>query len=246
MKVTNTPGVVRTAPTKPIKRTERAGSTTDARAPRRIEDTVQVLGIPPEEMTARVQQAIMGLMEEVDSLRRELDATQRRLREMEDTADTDVLLPVPNRRAFVRELNRMISFAERYGTPSTLMFIDLNDMKKINDTYGHEAGDQALHHVARLLVEHVRGTDVIGRLGGDEFGVILAQADENVGAQKAQELATLISQQPLTFGEDQVRMSLAFGTYTFRSGDEPQDAINKADKAMYENKKEIKGEGNVR
>lgn len=87
---------------------------------------------------------------------------------------------------------------------------------------------------------------MIGRLGGDEFGVILAQADENVGAQKAQELATIISQHPITFGDDQVRMSLAFGTYTFRSGDEPQDAINKADKAMYENKKEIKGEGNVR
>lgn len=246
MKVTNTPGVVRTAPTKPLKRTERAGGATDASAPRRIEDTVQVLGIPPEEMTARVQQAIMSLMEEVDSLRRELDATHRRLREMEDMADTDALLPVPNRRAFVRELNRMISFAERYGTPSTLMFIDLNDMKKINDTYGHDAGDKALHHVARLLVENVRGTDVIGRLGGDEFGVILAQADENVGAQKAQELATIISQHPITFDGAEVRMTLAFGTYTFRSGDEPDEALHKADQAMYENKKEIKGEGNVR
>lgn len=249
MKVTNTPGVVRTAPAKPLKRTERAGSATSATsttAPRRIEDTVQVLGIPPEEMTARVQQAILGLMEEVDSLRRELDATHRRLREMEDMADTDALLPVPNRRAFVRELNRMISFAERYGTPSTLMFIDLNDMKKINDTYGHEAGDKALHHVARLLVENVRGTDVIGRLGGDEFGVILAQADENVGAQKAQELATMISQHPISFNGEEVRMSLAFGTYTFRSGDEPDDALHKADQAMYENKKVIKGEDNIR
>jgi len=246
MKVTNTPGVVRTAPTKPLKRTEKSGSSSDTRAPRRIEDTVQVLGIPPEEMTARVQKAILGLMEEVDSLRRELDATHRRLREMEDVADTDALLPVPNRRAFVRELNRMISFAERYGTPSTLMFIDLNDMKKINDTYGHEAGDKALHHVARLLVENVRGTDVIGRLGGDEFGVILAQADEDVGAQKAQELATLISQNPFDLGEEKIAMSLAFGTYTFRSGDEPNDALHKADQAMYENKKEIKGEDNTR
>lgn len=246
MKITNTPGVVRTAPTKPLKRTERTNSATDTSAPRRIEDTVQVLGIPPEEMTARVQQAILGLMEEVDSLRRELDATQRRLREMEDMADTDALLPVPNRRAFVRELNRMISFAERYGTPSTLMFIDLNDMKKINDTYGHESGDKALHHVARLLVDNVRGTDVIGRLGGDEFGVILAQADESVGAQKAQELATLINQHPIELGTDKVRMSLAFGTYTFRSGDEPNDALHKADQAMYENKKEIKGDDNVR
>jgi diguanylate cyclase (GGDEF)-like protein len=205
-----------------------------------------VQAIPPEEMTPRVQRAIMSLMEEVDSLRRELEHTQRRLREMEDMADTDALLPVPNRRAFVRELNRMISFAERYGAPSTLVFIDLNDMKQINDKYGHEAGDKALFHVARLLTENVRGTDVIGRLGGDEFGVILAQADEIVGAEKAASLAQLIADNPMLLGNDTIRMSLAYGTYTFRSGDHPDDALDKADKAMYENKKEQKGEDNVR
>jgi len=246
MKITNTSGIVRTAPVRPTKRTEKAGSATAGSAPRRIDDTVSIQGIPPEEMTERVQRAILGLMEEVDSLRQELDKTNRRLREMEDVADTDTLLPIPNRRAFIRELNRMISFAERYGTPSTLMFIDLNDMKHINDTYGHEAGDKALFHVARLLVENVRSTDVIARLGGDEFGVILAQADETIGVQKAQELVNLIAESPVELNDTKISMTLAFGTYTFRSGDKPDDALDKADKAMYENKKEIKGEGNVR
>jgi len=246
MKVSNTPGITRTAPTSKVRRTNDSGTATNTSGPRQIQDTVQVMGIPPEEMTERVQRAILGLMEEVDSLRRELDHTNRRLREMEAVADTDVLLPIANRRSFVRELNRMISFAERYGTPSSLMFIDLNDMKKINDTYGHEAGDKALLHVAKLLVEHVRGTDVVGRLGGDEFGVILAQADEAVGHQKAQDLATMINQHPIELGNDSVSMTLAFGIYTFRSGDQPNDALDKADKAMYENKKEIKGEDNIR
>jgi diguanylate cyclase (GGDEF)-like protein len=246
MKVSTTPGIVRTAPTSRAKRAGKAGSATSASAPRNIQDTVQILGIPPEEMTARVQQAILGLMEEVDSLRRELDHTNRRLREAEDTADTDAMLPIPNRRAFVRELNRMISFAERYGTPSTLMFIDLNDMKKINDTYGHEAGDKALFHVARIMIENIRGTDVVGRLGGDEFGIILAQADEIVGAQKAQELADAIQKEPLEIDGQKITMTMAFGTYTFRSGDQPDEALDKADKAMYENKREIKGEDNVR
>ncbi len=246
MKVTTTPGIVRTAPTSRIKRAGKTGSATSTSGPRNIQDTVQVLGIPPEEMTARVQKAILGLMEEVDNLRRELDHTNRRLREMEDMADTDAMLPIPNRRAFVRELNRMISFAERYGTPSTLMFIDLNDMKKINDTYGHDAGDKALFHVARILIENIRGTDVVGRLGGDEFGVILAQADENVGAQKAQELADVIQKNPLVIDEKTINMTMAFGTYTFRSGDQPDEALDKADKAMYENKREIKGEDNIR
>lgn len=246
MKVTSTPGVVRTAPTRPTGRAERAGSPTETSKARRIEDTVQVLGIPPEEMTERVQHAILSLMQEVENLRHELDRTNRRLREMEDVADTDALLPIPNRRAFVRELSRMISFAERYGTPSTLMFIDLNDMKDINDKYGHEAGDKALFHVARQLVDNVRTTDVIGRLGGDEFGVILAQADENVGAEKAKALADIITKNPLNLDDNTIAMSLAFGTYTFRSGDEPDDALDKADKAMYENKRGMKGSDNIR
>ena len=140
----------------------------------------------------------------------------------------------------------MISFAERYGTPSTLMFIDLNDMKNINDKYGHDAGDKALFHVARLLVDNVRTTDVIGRLGGDEFGVILAQADENIGAVKAASLAEIISDNALELDGEMVPMSLAFGTYTFRSGDKPDDALDKADKAMYENKRDMKGADNAR
>ncbi len=250
MKVSSTPGVVRTAPTRPAGRAELTGSASDSSSVRRIEDTVQVLGIPPEEMTERVHHAIMSLMQEVESLRTELDRTNRRLREMEDVADTDALLPIPNRRAFVRELNRMISFAERYGTPSTLMFIDLNDMKNINDKYGHDAGDKALFHVARLLVDNVRTTDVIGRLGGDEFGVILAQADETVGSEKAKALADIITANPLELGGeaggDPVTMSLAFGTYTFRSGDKPDDALDKADKAMYENKRDMKDGEKVR
>lgn len=246
MKISNTPGVARTASTRPASRTAKTGSASDTPAVRKIEDTVQVLGIPPEEMTERVQHAIMSLMREVDSLRQELDNTNRRLRQMEDVADTDALLPIPNRRAFVRELNRMISFAERYGTPSTLMFIDLNDMKNINDKYGHDAGDKALFHVARLLSDNVRTTDVIGRLGGDEFGVILAQADEKIGAEKAASLADIISENALELDGETLSMSLAFGTYTFRSGDKPDDALDKADKAMYENKRDMKGADNAR
>lgn len=247
MKVTSTPGVVRTAPSRSVRKASSTDGASEAGRARRIDDTVQVLGIPPEEMTERVQHAILSLMKEVENLRNELDRTNRRMREIEDVADTDALLPIPNRRAFVRELNRMISFAERYGTPSTLMFIDLNNMKQINDEYGHEAGDKALFHVARLLTDNVRTTDVIGRLGGDEFGVILAQADENIGAEKAQSIADIIEQHPIAFDEGEpYRMSLAFGTYTFRSGDKPDDALDKADKAMYENKRDMKGKENTR
>ena len=91
------------------------------------------------------------------------------LHQQANLADEDSLLPVINRRAFVRELSRAMSFAQRYTQPSSLAFFDVNNMKTINDELGHAAGDAALMHVAEMLLEHVRHSDVVGRLGGDQW-----------------------------------------------------------------------------
>ena len=79
-----------------------------------------------------------------------------------------------------RELSKVVSFTERYGGGASLNYVDVNELKTINDTYGHAAGDEALLTVAKRLLEQVRETDVVGRLGGDEFGVILAQTDKSL------------------------------------------------------------------
>lgn len=215
-------------------------------APPADQDSIQVLGIPPEEFTPKVQNAITALMGEVEQLRQDLASAQRRLTELEELADMDTMLPIPNRRAFVRELNRLIRFAERYGTPSSLMFIDMNDLKMINDTYGHEAGDKALRHLARTLRDNLRGTDLVARLGGDEFGVLLAQADESTGRAKADNLAVDVSETPLSLGDQEITLKFAYGLYTFGGEDEAEAAITKADEAMYEHKREMKGEDQVR
>ena len=119
-----------------------------------------VLGIPEAEFTPRVRDAIMGLMSEVDTLRRELGDTRKRLDEVEKAADQDGLLPLLNRRAFVRELTRYIAFTGRYNTPASLIYFDLNHMKKVNDTHGHAAGDAVLKHFAEVLQAHVRDSDL--------------------------------------------------------------------------------------
>lgn len=250
MKITNTPGVIRSTPTRRVGKTggvsayQKAGA---ASASTPISDVIDVQSIPPEEMTPRVQAALMGLMEEVETLRQELNQTKQRMKELEEMADSDDLLPVLNRRAFVRELNRMISFAERYGTPSTLVFFDLNDMKTINDEFGHEAGDRALNHVAQLLLAEIRGTDVVARIGGDEFGVLLAQADDQIGKEKAEHLAQIIYDTPFEVSEGQgMNLNLAHGHYTFTGTDTPVDALAIADERMYQNKKDMKGEDKVR
>src|SRR5213078_3970705 len=106
----------------------------------------------------------MTLMGEVDALRRELQQTKTRLEAAEKEADQDQLLPVLNRRAFVRELTRNIAFTARYGTPASLLFFDLDGFKQVNDTFGHAGGDAVLAHFAQVLRENVRDSDCVGRL----------------------------------------------------------------------------------
>ena len=143
-----------------------------------------VLGIPENEFTPRVRDAIMTLMGEVDNLRKELVQTRERLEVVEKAADQDHLLPLLNRRAFVRELTRYIGFADRYGTPATLIYFDLDGFKSVNDAYGHAAGDAVLAHFATILQAHVRDSDVVGRLGGDEFAVLLSHANQEQGLKR--------------------------------------------------------------
>ena len=91
-----------------------------------------------------------------------LTEAKTRIAELERQGDEDPLMPVANRRAFLRELTRLIGFAERYGVAGSIVYVDLNNLKAINDAHGHAAGDAALMQVARLLVENVRAGDVVG------------------------------------------------------------------------------------
>ena len=196
-----------------------------------------VLGIPEAEFTPRVRDAIMGLMSEVDSLRRELGDTRKRLDEVEKTADQDALLPLLNRRAFVRELTRYIAFTGRYNTPASLIYFDLNHMKQVNDAHGHAAGDAVLQHFSEVLMAHVRDSDSVGRLGGDEFGVLLSHADQDQALKKADVLAQALRGQPVQWNGQAIEVSFAYGAFELKAGDNADIAIARADEAMYRHKK---------
>jgi len=235
MKISDPSPVATIAPVRA--RTEKAPAQRTLRT-ERAADTASVLGIPEAELTPHVRAAITMLMEEVARLRDELRMTKRRISDLEELADTDALLPVANRRAFVRELSRMMSYAERYGTPHSLIYFDLNGMKAINDRHGHAAGDAALIHVSDVLNDSTRETDVVGRLGGDEFGVLLAQAGEATAREKAEALAEQISTEGVPWNGETLSLSVAFGVHPIRAGQDVDDAIQAADRAMYAHKGE--------
>src|SRR5580698_6496880 len=140
-------------------------------------DQVQFLGISETELSPAVRGAIAMMVLELEDLRTEVRRLKARLLEAEAEADEDPLTRVKNRRALIRELMKIAAFVQRYESPASLIYVDLDDLKAINDRFGHAAGDAALTKVAEILSAHVRESDVVGRMGGDEFAVMLAQAD---------------------------------------------------------------------
>ena len=200
-------------------------------------DQTSFLGLSETELSPNVRFALQTLLDEVAKLRDELDRTRKRIAHLERLADEDAMLPIANRRAFVRELTRLISFSERYGSPGSVLYFDLNGMKAINDKHGHPAGDAVLQHFATVLVNNVRDSDVVGRLGGDEFGVILAQADMAQAEEKAGLLLDIISKSPLTWEGHQIDLSCAVGIHQFRGEQSADDALSQADASMYKEKR---------
>jgi diguanylate cyclase (GGDEF)-like protein len=205
--------------------------------------TLAIPGIAPDALTPEARTALAGLVAERDRLRDELGKARGKIASLERLADEDSLTPVANRRAFVRQLTRMIAFTHRYGVPASVVYFDINNMKQINDAYGHPAGDAALRHIATVLQENIRSSDIVGRLGGDEFGVILAQTDEEQAHGKAAALAEAIATTPLNWGGVTLPVSAAYGVYAFAGTDDPQHAIEAADRAMYQQKRTISHAG---
>lgn len=202
-----------------------------------VADGAIIMGIPEAELTVKVRQAVVTLLAEVDSLRRELKDAKRRVDTLERLADQDTLVPVVNRRAFVRELSRATSYARRYKVPCSVLYFDVDHLKTINDSHGHAAGDAVIAYVAGTLVANVRESDVVGRLGGDEFGVILVHADGPVAGKKAASLAAAVEAKPIVHEGASIKVAVAFGSHQLGQDDSADHAIAAADKAMYAQKR---------
>jgi diguanylate cyclase (GGDEF)-like protein len=181
-------------------------------------------------------EAVARLVAERDAAWDEIARLKLRLAEVEHLADRDPLTPVLNRRAFVREVTRAAAFCGRYGTPASLVYLDLDGFKAVNDRFGHAAGDAVLAWVASGLVERVRESDVVGRLGGDEFGVLLLQVDGPAARTKAASLAEELAREPVAFEDRFIPVRTAVGVRDYEAGLTPSRWLAEADAAMFVNK----------
>lgn len=172
----------------------------------------------------------------IETLAAERDELARRLAAAEQLADRDTLTPALNRRAFLRELHRTMSVVERYKTPAAVLYFDLDAFKALNDGYGHATGDAVLLHVARLLIDSVRESDVVGRLGGDEFGVILNRVTAEEGRAKAAVLEQKLNAAQVEHAGLSHRVRVSVGMHPIATLEDPETAIARADEAMYAEK----------
>jgi diguanylate cyclase (GGDEF)-like protein/PAS domain S-box-containing protein len=167
--------------------------------------------------------------------------------EMSRQARTDSLTGLPNRRSFFEEVTRRIERLDRNQESGTLMYVDLDNFKQLNDQLGHETGDRALRDATELLRRTVRPADLVARLGGDEFAVWMDGADELTAAERADALRRQIpTELTYQFGGIQVALSMSIGIATRRpeSPDDVEALMRQADQAMYDVKRT--GRGNWR
>lgn len=197
------------------------------------QDWMEALRQPAEAELHLHTQALTVLVDEVARLRRQLAGSEARRKELEQLIDADPLCPVLNRRAFERELERAVALCRRTRRPGSVLFLDMNGLKHINDTYGHALGDRAIERLARMLVLSCRQTDLIARLGGDEFAVLMPDTPPSGALVRGERVIDLLKRVPLLGGPHPLILSAAYGAAAFDGSQAAADVLNRADAEMY-------------
>jgi diguanylate cyclase (GGDEF)-like protein len=150
----------------------------------------------------------------------------------------DGLTQVHNKRHFQESLEREFARSKRYGNPFALVMFDIDHFKRINDTYGHLAGDEVLRRMGALVTKKVRTNDIVARVGGEEFAVILPEAGRPGGLALAEKLRKLVESEQFTYNGIVVPVTVSLGVAGFEASFENAEAlISRADEKLYEAKR---------
>jgi diguanylate cyclase (GGDEF)-like protein/PAS domain S-box-containing protein len=175
-----------------------------------------------------------GAVVGASTIARDISARLRYQEQLQFLAEHDSLTGARNRRRFERDLSDQVARARRYGEHAALLILDVDDFKHINDVYGHRTGDRALKAIAAALMERLRETDVVARIGGDEFAVLLPYANEDQAQVVAHSLQDAISDCGL---DRLVGLSVSIGLGLIDGDTKSEEAaFAAADRAMYQNK----------
>lgn len=156
-------------------------------------------------------------------------------KEMRELATYDSLTGLLNRRAFFHNANKFIYFAEREQMPFSVIALDLDKFKNINDSYGHSAGDEVLKHFGKAVNAVIRKGDLIGRIGGEEFALLLPNASENVAIVFSERLHSIVRESTINHDQSLIKYSISMGLVSLlpNKTDNIESILKKADKSLY-------------
>ena len=187
-------------------------------------------------------QSASGVAKSMSALERENKQLKARVAELERLVVGDTLTPLFNRRHFMEELDRWCWRAHRYGGHYGLLFIDVDNLKAVNEQNGQVAGDVLLTAIAKALLGVVRRSDLVARIGGDEFAVLLDNMPEAELAGKAERISRLMCKLKVEHQGKTLTPSISTGFTPLEPGIKPSELLSRADRSMFE-AKQAKGLG---
>jgi len=169
-----------------------------------------------------------------------IHSLEKQIAQLSELVHTDPLTQLYNYRHFSQNLHQEIERSLRSSQPTSIIMIDVDYFKKVNDDWGHEVGNIALTFIAKSIVENVRKLDIACRYGGEEFGIILPTTDVVTGAKVAERIRCSIEQHPLVFGDDNgneqilpMTVSAGLSTLTGKTFIDPKKLVSEADSQLY-------------
>lgn len=195
-------------------------------------DAASFLGLPAAELTPSVHRALNGLLTTLDGLRRDLAISRERQEHWLQLANAHPVLPMSNRRAFIRELAVVIEYLASVDACASLVIFHLVDLPLCRATRGLVIAQGVSAAIARALISRVRTTDVVGCLGDSDFAAILTLARREDGERKAALLAREMSAAHFPWAGEKITSRVSFGVHEIRGHDEPEKALDDADRNL--------------
>jgi len=179
---------------------------------------------------------LADMQTKLDEMEKLAELAQYAIEEQRKKAMHDALTGLPNREAYQQRVEQEIHRIERYGGSLSLMVCDIDLFKRINDNYGHLAGDKVLKIIAKSLQRNLRDSDFIARFGGEEFVALMPETSAKEAKLVAEKLRKKVEESPFNFKKEPVQITISFGISEFAKGESIEDVFARADKALYKSK----------
>lgn len=198
-----------------------------------IADALSQFRAREEERERLLTEQMVTMQEKVAAMEAHSEQMQEQVARERERAMTDLLTQLPNREAWQERLSFEFNRWKRYRNPLSVAVIDIDHFKRVNDSYGHKAGDRVLQLVARELRNRLRTTDFLARFGGEEFVVVFPETDSDTARDVLDSLRSHVAKLPFHFGGKPVQVTLSAGVSGFRDDDNEDRVFERADRALY-------------